>query len=342
MAARLLFDLNFGRRHKKQRVYRHFSHNFDEAEYKERYRFSMESVRFITDLIEPELCRPTMRSHSLSAINQVEIALRYFATGDNMKTVGDTLGFHKSSVSRSVRDVSQALTDVSPKFIKWPSTTREKMAIKKRFYGISGFPAVIGAVDGTHVRIIAPSEHESVYVNRKGFHSINTQAICDHEGRFTNIVAKWPGSNHDSFIFRGSNVGIDLEVHHRGIDVDGVLLGDSGYACGRYLVTPFLRPVNQAQQNYNAAHTRTRAVIERCFGWWKRRFMVLHGEIKCKPERVSKIIVACAVLHNIALDRKETMAEDDNGIACDEEDLGGVAVQPRNDNIRQFIVDNYF
>uniref|UniRef100_A0A8W8NWR8 DDE Tnp4 domain-containing protein n=1 Tax=Magallana gigas TaxID=29159 RepID=A0A8W8NWR8_MAGGI len=220
MAARLLFDLNFGRRHKKQRVYRHFSHNFDEAEYKERYRFSMESVRFITDLIEPELYRPTLRSHSLSAINQVEIALRYFATG-----------------------------------------------------------------------------------------------------RFTNRVAKWPGSNHDSFIFRGSNVGTDLEVHHRGIDVDGVLLGDSGYACGRYLVTPFLRPVNQAQQNYNAAHTRTRA---------------------CKPERVSKIIVACAVLHNIALDRKETMAEDDNGIACDEEDLGGVAVQPRNDNIRQFIVDNYF
>lgn len=182
MAARLLFDINFGRRHKKQRIYRHFSHNFDEAEYKERYRFSMESVRFITDAIEPELCRPTLRSHSLSAINQVEIALRYFATGDNMKTVGDTLGFHKSSVSRSVRDVSQALTDFSSKFIKWPSTTREKMAIKKGFYAIAGFPAVIGAVDGTHVRIIAPSEHESVYVNRKGFHSINTQAICDHEG----------------------------------------------------------------------------------------------------------------------------------------------------------------
>lgn len=51
--------------------------------------------------------------------------------------------------------------------------------------------------------------------------------------------------------------------------------------------------------------------------------------------------MACAVLHNIAFDRKETMAEDDNGIACDE-NLGGVALQPRNDNIRQFIVDNYF
>ena len=31
---------------------------------------------------------------------------------------------------------------------------------------------------------------------------------------------------------------------------------------------------------YNDAHTRTRTVIERCFGWLKRRFMALHGEIK--------------------------------------------------------------
>ena len=55
-----------------------------------------------------------MRSYSLSSIGQVEMALRYNATVDNMKTIGDTLGFHKSSVSRSIGDVSQALVDISP------------------------------------------------------------------------------------------------------------------------------------------------------------------------------------------------------------------------------------
>nr|XP_022331898.1 putative nuclease HARBI1 [Crassostrea virginica] len=142
-----------------------------------------------------------MRSYSLSSISQVEMALRYYVTGDNMKTIGDTLGFHKSSVSRSIRDVSQALVDISPNFIKWPSRD-QKVDIKRGFYTIEGFPAVIGAVDCTHVRIIAPSEYESTYVNGKGFHSIITQAICDYEGRFLNIVAKCPGSNHDSFILR--------------------------------------------------------------------------------------------------------------------------------------------
>ncbi|KAH3727703.1 hypothetical protein DPMN_053646 [Dreissena polymorpha] len=41
--------------------------------------------------------------------------------------------------------------------------------------------------------------------------------------------------------------------------------------------------------------------IERAFGVWKRTFHVLHGEIRMKPANVSRIIIACAVLHNLRL-----------------------------------------
>jgi hypothetical protein len=128
MAVCLLFDVNLGRRHNKPRVYRHSNHDFDENEYRERYRFTEGSVHTITELLEPELYRPSVRLHSLSALSQVEMTLRYYVTRDKMRTISDTMGFHKSSVSRSVRVVLEALTNVSPRFIKWPSSDEEKSA----------------------------------------------------------------------------------------------------------------------------------------------------------------------------------------------------------------------
>lgn len=41
------------------------------------------------------------------------------------------------------------------------------LQIKQEFHRIAQFPNVVGAIDGTHVRIIAPTEFEASYVNRK-------------------------------------------------------------------------------------------------------------------------------------------------------------------------------
>lgn len=54
------------------------------------------------------------------------------------------------------------------------------------------------------------------------------------------MVAKWPGSTHDSHIFRTSQVGQELE----GTNFEnGVLIGDSGFAClPYYLMTLYQDP----------------------------------------------------------------------------------------------------
>ena len=117
---------------------------------------------------------------------------------------------------------------------------------------------------------------------------------------FTNVVVRWPGSTHDSHVFRTSNICSYLQNNHRSLD-DGILLGDSGYACSPFLMTPFATTRTPSQEAYNSAHTKTRVVIEQTFGRWKRRFHVLHAEIRMAPEKVYMIVGACAVLHNIAL-----------------------------------------
>ena len=94
-----------------------------------------------------------------------------------------TAGVDKSTVSRVVANASNALIAKQSEFITWP-TDAEVAEVKNSFYRRGGFPCVIGCVDGTHIRIQAPNEHDNAYVNRKGFHSINVQGVGNHEGQY--------------------------------------------------------------------------------------------------------------------------------------------------------------
>ena len=102
---------------------------------------------------------------------------------------GDTVGgIPKCTISRIVSRVSTAFVRKQHEFIRWPSTAAERQEIKQGFFEKGGFPGVIGCIDGTHVRIQGPSAHESDFVNRKGFHSINVQAICDHKDKYRVLI----------------------------------------------------------------------------------------------------------------------------------------------------------
>ena len=69
-------------------------------------------------------------------------------------------------------------------------------------------------------------------------------------------------------------------------------------------MTPLLHPVGRPQVRYNNAHKRGRCVIERTFGRWKRRFPCLN-DLRVKVDTTFTIIVACSVLWNISLARRE-------------------------------------
>ena len=114
------------------------------------------------------------------------IALRFYANGAQLQVVGDTLGFDKSTVSRVVDSVTDALVARKDQHIKWPTEIQKLNTIKEGFYQKAHFPNVIGCVDGTHVQIQALTEDEPSYMNRKGYHSINVQGICDDNGMYCN------------------------------------------------------------------------------------------------------------------------------------------------------------
>ena len=51
-----------------------------------------------------------------------------------------------------------------------------------------GLSDVIGAIDGCHIPIKAPRENDSEYINRKGFHSLQIQAVCDGNLMFVDVL----------------------------------------------------------------------------------------------------------------------------------------------------------
>lgn len=60
---------------------------------------------------------------------------------------------------------------------------------------------MVGAIDGTQIRIVAPKEYEAEYINRKNYNSLNVQVVFDVLYRVLDVVANWPGSVHDSRIW---------------------------------------------------------------------------------------------------------------------------------------------
>lgn len=279
-------------------------------------------------------------------MNQLLCALRYYATGSQLTTCGDVIGVHESTACRIVHRVTHAIASLRPEYIEIPTSQPEQNVIVSGFYKIAKFPRVIGAINCTHIKILSPGgEDAENFRNRKGWFSINTQAICSADLLFRDIVARWHGAAHDANIW--DNCAQKRNFLH-GIYGNYMLLGDSGYAQTAYMMTPLSETnVNsRAERLYQEAQIKSRNVIKRAFGVWKRRFPILSKGINVKLQRVPGIITATAVLHNIAIIQNDCLPPEDSETAhSQQEDIPG-PYQPRGsqsgNNARASLINDYF
>jgi len=192
-------------------------------------------------------------------------------------------------------------------YISIPASEVELNRDKEGFRAIAEIPNIVGAIDGTHIAVkVEEKDNPARFMNRKSYMSINVQAIVDAQMIFRNLVVRWPGSTHDSRIFRNSRVYSQLLTGQ----IDGALLGDSGYPCSRFLLTPIAHPLPGPQSAYNKAHKKSRNLVERTFGGWKRRFNILSVLIQHKLENSINVIVACGVLWNFIKLRHDNSWDD--------------------------------
>ena len=92
---------------------------------------------------------------------------------------------------------------------------------------VAGLPQILAAVDGSHIEIQRPQQHQRDYYNRKQFHSIVLQGkekkllhfraiqygyiafgsgTVSSDYRFVDIFVGWPGRRHDAYIYQQSSL----------------------------------------------------------------------------------------------------------------------------------------
>ncbi|GFY63127.1 nuclease HARBI1 [Trichonephila inaurata madagascariensis] len=179
-------------------------------------------------------------------MDQVLIALRFYAVACMQLAIAYLFDVIQPTVCRVVHRVSEAIASLLPDFIHLPVNREECKTVSRKSFNIAGFPKVIGALDGTFVRIVSPGgEDAERFRCRKNYFALNVQTIVDADLVIRKVVARWPGSAHDSTVFNNSSACLSLKTNE--LYKDCHLLGDTGYACKKYLLIPFRNPRSLAE-----------------------------------------------------------------------------------------------
>ncbi|XP_045106180.1 putative nuclease HARBI1 isoform X2 [Portunus trituberculatus] len=187
------------------------------------------------------------------------MTFRFYASGSFQSVLADTYGLTQGCVSRVINRVKDVLYTASLRETRIPRGLEEARVTKRKLYGIANFPNVIGIIDGTHIPIAAPPVDEELYINRKNFHSLNIQVVCNADYIFQDYCCRSPGSTYDSFVWENSILNRRFQ---RGEFGDAFLLGDSGYPVNIHLMTPIGMPANAGEQRFNISLKKTRVVVE--------------------------------------------------------------------------------
>ena len=109
---------------------------------------------------------------------RVRVGLWRPSTGNSFCTISKVLGTGNSTVIKLVNKLMSELVWMSPKFIKFPRTLGQKSkalaispVVKSHIF------QVLGAIDGTHIEILAPSDSKVDYFSRKKKFTVDTQMV---------------------------------------------------------------------------------------------------------------------------------------------------------------------
>ncbi|KAJ8521747.1 hypothetical protein ON010_g17775 [Phytophthora cinnamomi] len=166
------------------------------------------------------------------------------------------------------------------------------------------FDQALCAIDGTHFRVVVPSDDVMRFRNHKGSITTNALIACDWNLNVCFAYVGAEGSAHDSMVLQWSDF-LDS------VPEDFYVLADAGYGLSKKVLTPYRsvryhlkewakssgRP-QKAKELYNLRHAKVRNVVEQVIGIMKRRFKALRTCMDYEFFNMKAVIFACISVHN--------------------------------------------
>ena len=247
------------------------------------FRMRKETFEGIVQLVGPQMQRQDTQLRSAIPIQKrVAIVVWRLAIGDSYRAIGTVFGVGKSTAIGITLEFCRVLEGLAPNFIAFPQTRDETMIAIASFKESVNcrVPQAVGAIDGTHIEIIAPSEvNKFDYFDRNKRYSIILQGIVGANLKFLDIEVGYPGAMHDCRVLRNSEIFTRAENREilseptrnvRSVEVRPLLLGDGAYLNLPWLIKPYPhnRPLTASQTNYNRKLSAARSAVERGYGLW--------------------------------------------------------------------------
>uniref|UniRef100_A0A8C4VL95 DDE Tnp4 domain-containing protein n=1 Tax=Gopherus evgoodei TaxID=1825980 RepID=A0A8C4VL95_9SAUR len=270
---------------------------WDDSQWLRNFRMRKGTFMELCDLLSLALkCHNTKMRAALTVEKQVEIALWKLATPDSYRSVGNQSGVGKSSVGAAVMQEAKAII----KLLLRKVVTLGNVQVIVDGFAAMGFPNCGGAIDGTHIPILAPEHQGTQYINCKGYFSMVLQALVDHKGCFTNIHVGWPGRVHDARVFRNQKITVG------DVEMPIVILGDPAYLLMPWLMKPYTGSLDSGQELFNYRLSKCRMVVECAFGHLKARWRTLLTHSDLSQTNVPFVIAVCCVIHSLCERKGET------------------------------------
>ena len=262
----------------------------------EQYLFNIYTLDMFYDILRMRRCTFDRLVHDLMPFIQGQhthwrspigvekkmvVTLFKLMHGVPIPLVADRAALGKSTVHEILRQVCTAISNQFGHLIAWP-VGRKLMRIAEGFQAKQLFLNCIGAIDGSHIYVAAPTNTivAADHRNRNKSFFILLQGVVDSKCYFTSINCGPPGSLHNSAHFRSTELyqkvdeGIMKGFHDdpltwaSGLAYLPYLVADRGYPLLSWCITPFKKgpmglSLSREETWFNRKHSSTRMSRER-------------------------------------------------------------------------------